>query len=111
MNMENQVYLGHMVSHKTQTKSFKNKKLVKVPKEDWIIVRNTHKAIIDEETFEIVQKFIHVKKQPNKTGKPNIFVGLVKCPDCGRNRSEERRVGRECTSQVALCAYIEKDDK
>src|SRR5690625_7196503 len=78
MILENQVYLGHMVSHKTQTKSFKNKKLVKVPKEDWIIVRNTHKAIIDEETFEIVQKFIHVKKQPNKTGKPNIFVGLVK---------------------------------
>src|SRR5699024_11408926 len=68
MILENQVYLGHMVSHKTQTKSFKNKKLVKVPKEDWIIVRNTHKAIIDEETFEIVQKFIHVKKQPNKTG-------------------------------------------
>ena len=64
-----------MVSHKTQTKSFKNKKPVAVPKEEWIIVRNTHEAIIDEETFELVQKFISVKKQPNKTGRPNIFVG------------------------------------
>ena len=47
----------------------------------WIIVRNTHEPIIDEETFELVQKFISVKKQPNKTKRPNMFVGLVKCPD------------------------------
>lgn len=55
MILENQVYLGHMVSHKTQIKSFKNKKPVAVLKEEWIIVRNTHEAIIDEETFELVQ--------------------------------------------------------
>ena len=65
MILENQVYLGHMVSHKTQTKSFKNKKPVAVPKEEWIIVRNTHEAIIDEETFELVQKFIMAFSNPN----------------------------------------------
>ena len=95
MILENQVYLGHMVSHKTQTKSFKNKKLVPVPKEDWITVRNTHEPIIDEETFELVQKFISVKKQPNKTGRPNMFVGLVKCPDCGRNMAFSNPNGRD----------------
>ena len=95
MILENQVYLGHMVSHKTQTKSFKNRKLVAVPKEDWIVVKNTHEAIIDEETFELVQKFISVKKKPNKTGRPNMFVGLVKCPDCGRNMAFSNPNGRE----------------
>ena len=95
MILENQVYLGHMVSHKTQTKSFKNRKLVAVPKEDWIVVKNTHEAIIDEETFELVQKFISVKKRPNKTGRPNMFVGLVKCPDCGRNMAFSNLNGRE----------------
>lgn len=95
MILENQVYLGHMVSHKTQTKSFKNKKPVPVPKEDWIVVRNTHEAIIDEETFELVQKFIGVKKRPNKTGRPNMFVGLVKCPDCGRNMAFSNPNGKE----------------
>lgn len=94
MILENQVYLGHMVSHKTQTKSFKNEKLVSVPKEEWIVVRNTHEAIVDEETFELVQKFISVKKRPNKIGKPNIFVGLVKCPDCGRNMAYSNPHGR-----------------
>ncbi len=95
MILENQVYLGHMVSHKTQTKSFKNRKLVSVPKEEWIIVRNTHEPIIDEETFELVQKFISVKKQPNKTGRLNMFVGLVKCPDCGRNMAFSNPNGKE----------------
>ena len=95
MILENQVYLGHMVSHKTQTKSLKNRKLVAVPKEDWIVVKNTHEAIIDEETFELVQKFISVKKKPNKTGRPNMFVGLVKCPDCGRNMAFSNLNGRE----------------
>ncbi|MCI8928224.1 MAG: recombinase family protein [Lachnospiraceae bacterium] len=104
MILENQVYLGHMVSHKTQTKSFKNKKLVAVPEEDWIIVRNTHEPFIDEETFELVQKFISVKKQPNKTKRPNMFVGLVKCPDCGRNMAfsnpNGKRPGFRCRTYV-----------
>ncbi len=50
---------------------------------------------IDEETFELVQKFISVKKRPNKTGRPNMFVGLVKCPDCGRNMAFSNPNGRE----------------
>ena len=56
---------------------------------------DTHEAIIDEETFELVQKFISVKKRPNKTGRPNMFVGLVKCPDCGRNMAFSNPNGRE----------------
>ena len=83
MILENQVYLGHMVSHKTQTKSFKNKKPVAVPKEEWIIVRNTHEAIIDEETFARVQELRKNKRRPARTGKTNMFSGLVRCADCG----------------------------
>ena len=52
MILENQVYLGHMVSHKTQTKSFKNRKLVAVPKEDWIVVKNT---LDDRRCFRVYQ--------------------------------------------------------
>ncbi len=76
-------------------KMIQDRKLVAVPKEDWIVVKNTHEAIIDEETFELVQKFISVKKRPNKTGRPNMFVGLVKCPDCGRNMAFSNPNGRE----------------
>ena len=83
MILENQVYLGHMVSHKTQTKSFKNRKLVAVPKEDWIVVKNTHEAIIDEETFELAQKRIATRQRPTKVDEIDIFSGLLFCGDCG----------------------------
>ncbi|PNP92520.1 recombinase [Listeria newyorkensis] len=112
MILENEVYIGHMVSHKTQTKSFKNKQLVPVPKEDWIIVKNTHEAIIDEETFEIVQKFISIKKRLNKSGKSNIFAGLIKCPDCGRGlrltNGSSKRARLRCgtyTRNTNLCTH------
>lgn len=47
-------------------------------------MENTHDAIIDRETWDIVQKMVAVKKRPNKNGVSQIFAGLVRCPDCGR---------------------------
>lgn len=90
----NPVYCGDMASQKRYYRFKIGNQGDKAP-EDWITVRDTHEAIIDEETFELVQKFISVKKQPNKTGRPNIFVGLVKCPDCGRNMAFSNPNGRE----------------
>ena len=93
MILENQVYLGHMVSHKTQTKSFKNKKPVAVPKEEWIIVRNTHEAIIDEETFELAQKRIATRQRPTKVDEIDLFSGLLFCGDCGYKMYAVRGAG------------------
>ena len=93
MILENQVYLGHMVSHKTQTKSFKNRKLVAVPKEDWIVVKNTHEAIIDEETFELAQKRIATRQRPTKVDEIDLFSGLLFCGDCGYKMYAVRGAG------------------
>jgi len=54
-----------------------------LPEDEWIEVENTHEAIIDRETWNIVQKMVAVKKRPNKEGVSQIFAGLLKCPDCG----------------------------
>jgi hypothetical protein len=59
--LQNRVNLGHMISQKSTSLSFKNKKLVQNPKEDWITVLNTHEPIIDEETFDIVQKTFKIR--------------------------------------------------
>jgi len=80
----NKVYIGHMVSHKQTTKSFKNSHLLNIPESDWIIVEHTHAPIIDEETFEKVQKILRIKKQPNARYNENIFAGLLICGECGR---------------------------
>jgi len=104
--LTNQVYLGHTVSHKQQTKSFKHRKLVDNPKEKWIVVENTHQRIIDDETFDLIQNFMSVKRRTTKKGKTGLFTGLVKCPDCGGNlvssgsstKNINRRPRLRCTS-------------
>ena len=81
-------YLGHTVNLRTRTKSYKDKRKVDNPKEDWLIFKNTHEAIIDQETFDIVQKMRSHKRSnqryKNRVGHENLFAGLVFCGTCGR---------------------------
>lgn len=81
-------YLGHTVNLRTRKKSYKDKRKVDNPKEDWLVFKNTHEAIIDQETFEIVQKMRNHKRSnqryKNRAGHENLFVGLVFCGTCGR---------------------------
>lgn len=44
---------------------------------------NTHKAIIDPETWEIVQKNREQRRRPAKMGEMGMFSGLAYCADCG----------------------------
>lgn len=81
-------YLGHTVNLRTRTKSYKDRRKVDSPKEDWLIFKNTHEAIIDQETFDIVQKMRSHKRSnqryKNRAGHENLFAGLVFCGTCGR---------------------------
>ncbi|MEQ7301761.1 recombinase family protein [Enterococcus avium] len=80
-------YLGHTVNGKTRTKSYKDKKIIWMPKEEWLIFKNTHEAIIDQDTFDIVQKMRQHKRvmgSPRfEAGHENLFAGLVFCGTCG----------------------------
>lgn len=81
-------YLGHTVNLRSRTKSYKDKRKVDNSKEDWLVFKNTHEAIIDQETFDIVQKMRSHKRSnqryKNRAGHENLFAGLVFCGTCGR---------------------------
>lgn len=81
--LEKQEYLGHMVNFKTRKQSYRSKKKLENPPDQWKIFENTHEAIIDEETFARVQELRKNKRRPARTGKTNMFSGLVRCADCG----------------------------
>ncbi len=80
--LEKQEYLGHMVNFKTRRQSYKAKKKLDNPPEAWKIFENTHEPIIDEETFARVQELRKNKRRPARTGKSNLFSGVVRCADC-----------------------------
>lgn len=82
--LHREIYLGNMVQGtKHQRMRSKQKK---VPKEDWIIVENTHEPIIDRETWEKAQSLLNKRtRELDLETNKNIFAGFIKCADCGRS--------------------------
>ena len=103
-------YAGHTVKFQTSVKSYKTKKQIRLPKEDWIIYRNTQEPIIDEKTFETVQQMRKVKRARTKYNEPNMFSGLLYCADCG-NHLTIQRVARNRKMDNFSCATYRKKKK
>ena len=81
--LRDETYIGNSVHNKRANVSFKCKKLIHRPKEEWFTVENTHEAIISKADFDRVQKQIASRRRQRKNGTTQIFAGLVKCADCG----------------------------
>ena len=81
-----QEYCGDVVNFKTYSKSFKNKKRLQNPEENWKIFKDVHEPIIDRETFEAVQALIKKCKRRDpkpENGDKNIFCDFLVCAECG----------------------------
>lgn len=78
-----QEYCGDTVNFRTGRKSFKIKKKIERPEEEWKIFSDTHPAIVSREKFELVQSLRKNKRRNPKTGFTSMFLGLLSCEDCG----------------------------
>ena len=81
--LSKQKYCGDTVNFRTTRKSFKNKKRLERPQEEWQVFPNTHPAIVDREVFELVQELRQHRRRPTKSGIVSMFSGLLYCADCG----------------------------
>ena len=81
--LQNMVYLGHTVNLRYSTKSYKDKKKCERPKSEWLIFEHTHEALVDQETWDIVQEVRSHKRRRTNMDEQNMFSGLVYCADCG----------------------------
>lgn len=81
--LDKQEYCGDTVNFRTYRKSFKLKKTLNKPKEDWKIFSDTHPAVIDRKTFSLVQELRQHRRRPTKSGIVSMFSGLLYCADCG----------------------------
>lgn len=80
---ENPAYIGKLVSQKYSTPSYKNQKHIVRPEEDWVVVDHHHEPIIDNETFETVQRLRANRRRQTKTaGECTALSGLLFCADC-----------------------------
>ena len=98
-------YLGHTVNFKTR-KHYKDKKSHYVSEDEWTIFENTHEAIIDQQTFDLVQKIrSNVRRYPNGWGETAPLTGLLYCADCGGKMYVHRTNNGKRISQYTCSQY------
>lgn len=81
--LQNPLYAGHMAQGKIKKVSYKSKKFVTIPKDEWIVVKNTHEPIVKESVFLEVQRRFKLRQRSTCEGQAHIFATKVKCLDCG----------------------------
>ncbi len=81
---ENPVYIGTLIQGKSTTPNYKLKNIVMKDMDEWAIVENNHEPLIDERTFYVVQRLLHLDMRTSpKQDKLYTFSGLAFCGDCG----------------------------
>ena len=96
-------YLGHTVNFKTHNKSYKCHKKIKHTPDQWKVFEDTHEAIIDKETFEIVQKIRAGKRRPTRMGEMPMFSSLLYCADCGSKLTFHRKADEPAEKHHYVC--------
>lgn len=101
--LTNRIYIGDMVQNKRSKVNYKLKKVIRNKSSDYIIVENTHKPIIDKDTFYEVQKRIPKNVGRREKKENHLLDGLLYCGDCGHRISvQSRRKNNRC---YTVCNY------
>lgn len=110
--LKNRIYTGDMVQNKTKIKSYKVHVCVAVPEENWVIVPNTHEAIISHEHFETVQQLLRrdMRAAPGVTH-VSIFGGFIRCADCRRAMAKKTAVQPYKKYYYYVCQTFRKGNR
>lgn len=105
--LQNVTYAGHTAQGKVKESLSDGLPLKRKAREDWIVVKDTHEAIVDQETFDKVQELVEQRCREFKSirGKygttENILKGLLVCADCG-----EKMVRHKSVSPAGTARYV-----
>ncbi|MGM8211165.1 recombinase family protein [Virgibacillus sp. W0430] len=106
--LERKEYLGHTVNFKTRKQSYKTNKKIWNDPEEWAVFKNTHEAIIDEESWQIVQKIREGRRRPTKFGPMSVLSGMMFCEDCGAKLYQVRSKRIPKHLEYFVCATYRK---
>ena len=105
-------YIGHTVNFRYYKESYKDKKCLKRPEEEWMIFENTHEAIVDAGTWNLAQRSRETVRRTDTTGVANPLTGLVFCADCGAKMYNQRNASvydsYVCSTYKMTFNHVEK---
>lgn len=102
--LNNRVYIGDLVQGRRCKVNYKVKKIVKNNPNNYVIVENTHEAIIDKEIFYDIQRKLPKNVGRKEKKENNLLDGLLYCGDCGHRISVQARRKRD-NRHYTLCNY------
>lgn len=103
--LTNPSYLGHTCNFKTR-KHFKDKKSHYVDQDQWNIIKDTHEPIIDQETYDTVQRMrAGIRRYPDGWGEVYPLAGLLYCADCGSPMYIHRTGNGNRTANFSCSGY------
>ena len=74
--------------------------------DNWVIFENTQEPIIDQQTFDTVQKLrANVRRYPDGWGEHHVLTGLMYCADCGAKMYVHRTSNGKRIPQYTCSAY------
>lgn len=121
----NPTYIGNLAQGKFKKVNYKVKKLKVIPRNDWIVIKDTHEAIVDEDAFVIAQQIIGNSntKSYAKCKEEHLLTGFMYCGDCGeritfiKNQSKKmycicskyKRFGKKYCSRHSISENLLED--
>ena len=81
--LKNRMYTGDMVQNLQTKLSYKSKKKVALEKDFWIIVPNTHEALVNKNVFESIQNNTKRTTKTFSKRDKRLFENLTFCKECG----------------------------
>ena len=99
----NEVYIGNMVQGRMKKINYKSKKNIRLPKEQWKVIENTHESIIDKNIFLKAEEMIETRKQTRIKTHDYLLKGLVYCHECGKKLGCSPRKLANCNVYYFRC--------
>ncbi len=90
--LKNEVYIGTLIQGMYKMVSYKSKKKVKLPREQWIIKEKNHEPIIEKDIFYRVQEMVNAGVGTRNRKYDFLLKGLVYCKECGKPMTVRRQV-------------------
>jgi site-specific DNA recombinase len=97
--LTNPHYTGDLVQGRETTRSVTSQSRHSIPEENQIVVKNTHQAIISQETFDTAHELMRSRKKNYTKVKIHLFTNVLYCSDCGTGMwYRQNRTGYICVS-------------
>ncbi|MBQ8997154.1 MAG: recombinase family protein [Clostridium sp.] len=90
--LENPHYTGDLVQSRTEVLyPAKTERIIK-DESDYIIIENSHEAIISKEDFNLVKSMIQQRKRTKPSTQKHLFSNIIFCKECGRSMNYKKHM-------------------